>query len=103
MLTKRQRDRIPLGVERFQTDHRARDLEEAERQVIDAAFALMNILPSKLFVGEWKQYMELDYALETLATARNKLNEVPPLPDWVEGVSYDEPCKICKFMPCSCQ
>jgi len=89
MLTKRQRNQIPLGIERFKTDHRARDLEEAERQVIEAAFALNGVLTSELMAGQWKEYMALDYACVALAVARNRMDEIPPIPTYVDGWGPD--------------
>lgn len=110
MLTKKQRRLADasianrgLGIERFKTDHRARDVEEAERQVIDAAFALMGVTSSELMAGQWREYMALDYALEALSTARNRMEEIPPLPSYVEGWGPEHYCRMCECSPCSCQ
>lgn len=74
-----------LGIERFKTDHRARDLQEAERQVIEAAFELMATISSELPIGQWREYTTLDYALVALSTARSRIDNIPPLPPGVEG------------------
>lgn len=100
MLTKRQRNQIPLGIERFKTDHRARDLEEAERQVIELAMRWHDE-PDGASWGELSS--DLDYACVALATARDRIKEIPPIPAYVDGWGPDTYCRMCEFNPCSCQ
>jgi len=94
MLTKRQRDRIPIGIERFNHERPMQVLGEAERQLVEAAMSLreaMNGLPlDRMGILDCSiQLTQLDYACEVLAVAQNRVNDVPPIPDWVDGWGPD--------------
>ena len=90
MLTRKQRNQIPIGIERFKTDHRARDIEQGELNVIDTAMALWEAMNNTgSIAGQWELLTRLDYDCYALDQARIRMDEIPEIPSWVEGIPYD--------------